>query len=209
MRSTVPNGARKSRPTYQMLAVYHSSRYSVAMEIVDLRKTRLTVLGVVPNHGAGRNVMFRCQCDCGNERVLKASEVRRRVVTACKPCSLERGRLAGLATRAKLMPEREATARELQRRYRINAGKRGLIFALDLPTFRTMCFEPCHYCGAEPSPWNGIDRIDGKEGYIDGNIVTACAMCNYAKRGHSVDAFLAWATQIHAHQLSLKRGKTE
>jgi hypothetical protein len=45
-----------------------------------------------------------------------------------------------------------------------------------------------------------VDRVDSRAGYTEDNVVTACALCNYAKRDQPVEAFIAWAKRIANHQ---------
>ena len=66
--------------------------------------------------------------------------------------------------------------------------------ALDLMT------DSCFYCGAVPSPVNGIDRVDNARGYEVNNVVTACRMCNVAKNKYSREAFETWVQRAAAHQ---------
>jgi MinD superfamily P-loop ATPase len=48
---------------------------------------------------------------------------------------------------------------------------------------------PCVYCGIryEIPQKMVIDRIDGKKGYTNENIVSACTYCNVSKRNHSLE----------------------
>ena len=54
----------------------------------------------------------------------------------------------------------------------------------------------CSYCGAQPNPLNGIDRIDNSRGYVEGNVITACSTCNYAKRDMTLEEFKAWILRV-------------
>lgn len=38
----------------------------------------------------------------------------------------------------------------------------------------------CHYCGTTSLP-RGLDRIDNSRGHIKGNVLPACAPCNFAR----------------------------
>lgn len=58
----------------------------------------------------------------------------------------------------------------------------------------------CHYCGIEPGDSNnGIDRIDSSLGYINGNIVTCCEMCNMMKGSISDNILIERARAILAY----------
>lgn len=59
----------------------------------------------------------------------------------------------------------------------------------------------CHYCGAEPFMYNGIDRMDNEIGYIEGNVVPCCSSCNYFKRDILYEDFLNIVFSIARHRL--------
>jgi hypothetical protein len=81
-------------------------------------------------------------------------------------------------------------------------------------TWRTsvvsIIFSNCHYCGSAPSntkrhknsiqpiAYSGIDRKDNAIGYVSGNVVPCCRVCNRAKETLSVSAFAAWAKSLAA-----------
>ena len=84
--------------------------------------------------------------------------------------------------------------------YHTQAHSRCLVFVLTAEQFEALARSVCWYCGGGPvRAWshsteprfNGLDRIDNSEGYIDGNVVACCGMCNKAKGTLSVGQFLA------------------
>lgn len=72
---------------------------------------------------------------------------------------------------------------------------RGRLFELDFHHFKTLMSSDCFYCKTPPSLYktgckrNGIDRIDSKEGYIIGNVVSCCYKCNVMKSDLSKQDF--------------------
>jgi len=78
----------------------------------------------------------------------------------------------------------EALSDSLVRVYRHEAVRRSLPFTLTNEQFLGLSKQDCFYCGAEPSNvmqqkgsfgkfvYNGVDRMDNAEGYIEEN----CAM---------------------------------
>lgn len=68
--------------------------------------------------------------------------------------------------------------------------------------------KPCHYCDTPPSnimktrnsiaplKYSGIDRVNNSEGYVSGNCVPCCTICNRAKQGMSVSEFAMWAKRL-------------
>lgn len=82
--------------------------------------------------------------------------------------------------------------------YRASAKSKRLPFALDAAPFRDMVTDNCFYCGGLPKPLNGIDRVDNTRGYTEDNTVTACRICNYAKRNMTASDFSMWAERLTA-----------
>ncbi len=95
--------------------------------------------------------------------------------------------------------------------YKKGATKSNRTFQLTKEQFKILTSSNCHYCGIEPQQshykpdfhgsyvYNGIDRIDNNIGYILSNCVTACKMCNFAKRDISKSQWDDWITRIIKH----------
>jgi hypothetical protein len=81
--------------------------------------------------------------------------------------------------------------------YRRSAIERGYGFDLDPVLFWGLLNSPCHYCRGthERGAVIGIDRRDNNVGYTEGNVVSACGVCNNAKSVMSEAAFVAWVRQ--------------
>lgn len=88
------------------------------------------------------------------------------------------------------------------RQYKCSARHKGLSLDLTDMEVAKLLMAPCHYCGINPDPINGIDRVDNAIGYLASNVVTACGMCNYAKRNNSTKQFEDWALRLAAHLTS-------
>lgn len=55
----------------------------------------------------------------------------------------------------------------------------------------------CHYCeNSLPMAGGGIDRLDSSKGYIDGNCVPCCHICNQMKNDLTVQDFLSHISKI-------------
>lgn len=74
------------------------------------------------------------------------------------------------------------------------AQERGLPFNLPFEYFRQLKMDDCAYCGTQvmllkhycevmslKTPWMTIDRKDNSLGYVVGNVVSACFICNRIK----------------------------
>ena len=81
-----------------------------------------------------------------------------------------------------------------------DASRRNLVFQLSEDQFTDLIYQHCNYCGIiEDVGFNGIDRVNSGVGYVVGNVVGCCKMCNYMKGSLSVDTFLQ---RVH-HILSI------
>jgi hypothetical protein len=49
--------------------------------------------------------------------------------------------------------------------------------------------------------YGGIDRKDNTIGYVVGNVVPCCIVCNRAKMDLPYEAFLAWLGRVTAYQM--------
>jgi len=62
------------------------------------------------------------------------------------------------------------------------AKRRKIIWQLSLEEYSDLCNKPCHYCsnklGKIVTTGIGLDRINNNLGYIKGNILSCCEMCN-------------------------------
>jgi hypothetical protein len=56
---------------------------AAAKNLAGQRFGRLTVLSVAPRKGASRGARWLCRCDCGNEKIIAAQALRRRLTLSC------------------------------------------------------------------------------------------------------------------------------
>jgi len=83
------------------------------------------------------------------------------------------------------------------RQYYTKAHKRDLIFELTIEQFVELIQKPCQYCNyAKEGEANGIDRINNTIGYIVGNCVPCCEMCNRMKAFYHPVFFIQKAKYI-------------
>jgi len=103
----------------------------------------------------------------------------------------------------------EAAFKIVLRDYKRRVESTGKKWALSDEQFRKLLNSNCHYCGIPPYKihprstdyiYNGVDRVDSSLGYIPGNVVTCCEICNKAKRDLTTEEFLAWVDRISKHQ---------
>lgn len=111
----------------------------------------------------------------------------------------------------------DAAAHGLFITYKNSAANRGISFSLDeFTVFRPMTRQVCAFCGAPPQSefktkhhekcgsyvYNGIDRVDNTKGYVDGNVLTSCIVCNRSKNQKSVEDFIDWVRRIVTYKRS-------
>lgn len=148
--------------------------------------------------GGNRVVRWLCQCECGNQTIVRANMLRSGHTRSC-------GCLHKL-------PEGEAAFRKLYRAYKRGAKRRELKWDLTRKEFRFLTQQVCYYCGKEPSQvsdrgeggngiyiYNGVDRIDSDQGYFKGNVVPCCGECNKGKRDLPLDEFIDWIIRVYDH----------
>jgi 5-methylcytosine-specific restriction endonuclease McrA len=145
--------------------------------------------------------MWYFLCDCGKTKLLSARDV---VPGKTKSCGcLPRGKKG---TRIGLG---EAAFNNLLCAYKGGAKSRSLEFSLTAKEFREITKKNCVYCGIEPVQiwkgtnrlcseytYNGVDRINNKQGYVLNNTVPCCKVCNKAKHNMELHDFIAWLDRI-------------
>lgn len=153
---------------------------------IGKRYGRLTIKEIVDNRA-------KAICDCGT--LIDKSLF---IMLNLKSCGCERNKNPV-----------EVGINRLLKEYKTNAVSKELTFSLTRARFEELVLGNCYYCGVVPSNrhyrkkhsrkevfFNGIDRIDSQVGYIDGNTVTACKICNLAKNELTLGEFKRWVTRV-------------
>lgn len=168
----------------------------------------------------GRNGqgLWRVRCDCGNVKVLRGYSLNPSSNLQSCGCESAMSQAHGAVKRRGYG---ETTMNFEYSVYRRAATSRGHV-PLSKPEWREMVLKPCAYCGGfdvrnypvrrlknkyldmgeeEAEKYkvsmNAIDRVDSSLGYVQGNMVPCCGMCNVMKMAHSREDFLAKVKQIH------------
>lgn len=132
-------------------------------------------------------IKWVCQCDCGKIQEVHGGHLHRGESSSCG-CSRKID--VGLAAQKLLFAY-----------YKKSARRRGFCFNIDFDNFISMCQKPCCYCNKSPSKvikpssngyfvYNGIDRVNNELGYVPGNCITCCTICNLMKLRLSQSQFL-------------------
>lgn len=145
----------------------------------------------------GKRTKYKCKCVCGKEIFVDGAKLKNR-----KSCGCQR---KGSTPRLKI---RDVVSNFLFGSYKRNAKIKQISFRLTKKEFTQMIFEKCYYCGSPPAThfkkwrakekcfYNGIDRLDNRQGYIKTNVVTCCKQCNYKKGDQHIDDFLKWVSRV-------------
>lgn len=142
----------------------------------------------------GRRICNRCEQELPATAEYFVADATRvlGIGYECRECQRERKRgRDNRPDRWSLMtPEQRLKVRARQQRYNATAKGRAIflrsaytkIDACDLTTAEVLEIiqRPCEHCGTTESN-RGLDRIDNSLPHIKGNVVAACAPCNFAR----------------------------
>ena len=159
-------------------------------------------------------VQWLCICDCGRTKVAKGTDLKSGHTTTC-------GRHApsGLGARAggprpgwlphTALPYGVGARNAVLQQYQRAARVRDRAWELTDEQFDDITSQDCHYCGQPPGTvqrgknpalgdftYNGIDRMNNNVGYVAGNVVPCCRVCNFAKKDLPYAEFVAWLARI-------------
>jgi len=145
-------------------------------------------------------VKWVCDCDCGNITEVVGYSLRKGITTSCG-CNM------GRKEEFKGSSVFKKTYHVLKR---VSKTHKELL-ELNFEEWLILIKEDCYYCGLPPynehfayskkryskgvkndnsEIFNGVDRIDSSKGYIKGNIVSCCNMCNRMKSDFNQSEFL-------------------
>jgi hypothetical protein len=165
---------------------------------------------------SNKEYYFECLCECGTVCIKRADLLYKpnsKISCGCKTSKY-------LATmKGKLAPNRvkdNSKSKEgLFKVYQNGAKARNLDFEIDFESFIKLTSENCSFCGTYPEKqypprqvkgtenplkyyyYNGLDRIDPKQGYTINNVQPCCENCNYAKSDLSEEQFLNLVEKIY------------
>ena len=147
-----------------------------------------------------------CRCDCGRELEVFGHSLRRGESEGCRECFCDSIRLEkGMSSKKRVYSK-----------YRRVAKAKGRKFELSFDEFLKITSYDCFYCGAKPSnlcmgsrayggfTYQGIDRVNNDKGYVAGNVVPCCRLCNMAKKNMSCKEFIEWIKRVSAYKIWTK-----
>lgn len=169
---------------------------------------RLTVIEDAGVTAKNNKRLVKCLCDCGIEKIIKLSLLRN---GNTKSCGCFRKEIAIPKTKIiqNIMIERGlwesddlvATAKKIWNQ-RYNDGD------ISFNEFLSLSKQDCFYCGKSPSnnaltrkenyfTYNGLDRVDNKQGHNKNNVVPCCYYCNISKSDRTSEDFLIWIKTLY------------
>jgi hypothetical protein len=163
---------------------------------------RLTVLEYLYTDEHPRKY-FKCVCECGGDVITHANALRSGNTKSC-------GCLMKDAAAARRAPGNHSEITSVILSYKRHAKGRGHEWGLSRTEVEGIVRANCHYCGTPPAnlmsnkntidplAYNGIDRVDNTKGYVSGNVVPSCYVCNRAKQTMTVKEFFEWARRLGA-----------
>jgi hypothetical protein len=167
---------------------------------------RLTVLCYNPEKKE-----YSCKCECGKIISSGSSKLKRGLIKSC-------GCLRAIRTSERtLKPNHEGILNSIYGNYARGARARNIEFSISKEEFKPLLLADCNYCGTSPNikwskayrykiadvsdfRYNGIDRVDNSKGYISGNCVPCCTICNKSKLDMSVEEWMTWLKRIAKYQ---------
>lgn len=149
-------------------------------------------------------VLWECKCDCGKTHIASRNALYK--LRSCGCSHIEQARKLGKAKRKSFG---YSARNKVMKKYEAQARYRNLEWELSIEKFNEITKQDCYYCGREPSQiarlkgcngeyvYNGIDRLDNKKGYVIGNCVPCCGVCNKAKMVMTEDEFADWVVRVY------------
>ena len=180
------------------------------MKIVDktgMRFGRWLVLEKTSEIRKGKGFLYVCVCDCGTVRKLGSGSLNERYPS--RSCGCLRSENVSKATRKSYG---ESAFNHLYLYYKNNSKKKNRKFLLSKDDFKYLTQGHCYYCGIESKQiikettgygeyiYNGIDRVDSSVGYVLGNVMPCCSVCNIAKHDMGEQEFLLWIRKVFEYR---------
>lgn len=141
--------------------------------------------------------MWKCQCDCGSVKIIAGISLRSSNSKSCGCLQRDFNEsIRGLSAKYLVLAE-----------YKSNAKRRYLVWDLNEAQFYSLVSRDCFYCGSHPKNkktdtgqgkfiYNGIDRLNNKNGYTEENCVPCCKICNRAKSDMSLSQYFSWLRKV-------------
>lgn len=174
---------------------------------------RLTFIKPTSGRRGGK-ILWEAQCECG------------KIITILPNTALTGNNISCGCWKKRHQSEMCGKAGEKSRKHSPIVSSARAVWRMcyrdcDFELFLRLSQQPCYYCGIgssktyniadKPSTGytskrqkeegtfthNGLDRLDNSKGHVEGNVVSCCSLCNYAKRTLTVGEFLAHIERMY------------
>ena len=142
----------------------------------------------------GEQKYWNCKCSCGNIQSVRGISLVAERSAKCMKCSRAENGIK------RIRDDFHVASGAVLQQYKRNAKIRKIEFKLTKDELKSIIIKDCYYCGALPSVYNGIDRLDNSKGYVLDNCVPCCFNCNWAKSDMTVEQFKNWIKRIYVNQ---------
>lgn len=154
---------------------------------------------------------WECRCDCGKVTVVRTSDLNAGKSLSCGCYNRER-----TSESKRIGTPQEAIYRQALRSLKHGAKSRGLRIDVSDAQLLQLQQLPCYYCGHSDTRCtrthairvcvhcSGVDRVDNTLGYVEGNCVPCCRLCNQAKMDLTIDEFFAWVRRVYMVSIESK-----
>jgi len=171
------------------------------LNLIGEQFSLLTVISFEGIEEGRRESLWKCVCDCGNEVIKRAGDLKSGNTKSC-------GCYHKIRTRELFsISDEEIRVNRVFCDYRMRSRQRKFDFSLSKEVFAQLMDEPCYYCGGKPvntfiqhgrqlRPYQGIDRKDNSKGYTPENCVPCCIVCNKMKKAKNHDEFIQHVLKI-------------
>ena len=163
------------------------------------------VIGEAAERHPNGKIRWVCECICGKMTTTTSHNLQSGDTKSC----------GCLKREVQSKPYGVAARNRVKKAYLQNAKKRNLPWNLSDEQFAILLAQNCFYCGIRPSTkvvdtayhflYNGIDRLDPKNGYNWENVVPCCSRCNWAKSDMTSLEFYTWLRRVFACHFATKR----
>lgn len=169
---------------------------SKKLNLENQKFNKLLVLSLSHTDNKHQTV-WNCVCDCGNLIKVRGTALKTNNTTSCG-CNAK-------------FAKGESNFNRLYYQYNLKAKKRKYSFELTKEEFKKLVTDVCFYCARKPKQvikakkhhgdfiYNGVDRVNNKQGYTIDNVVSCCKICNRAKQTLTVEEFKNWIKEIYGH----------
>jgi len=197
-------GERREVRSEGMRAILRCKKCGFRKDRAGQRSGSLTVTDF--SHSQDRKTYWNVVCDCGKRLTLPGNALSGKKAQ----------RYCGQSCPTKVLNDEQRIRRRRLISYKAGARSRDLTWELSDDEAWALMQSDCFWCEVPPTnvtywqedartqtatwPVNGIDRLDSKRGYEEGNCVPCCARCNQIKADLSSETFLTQIGVILRHQ---------